>query len=76
MGKGVCVCAHTPDRDYVPEDSYHTCLPLRPDLCLSGQRCIYRDSCPSHSVFLAINNKTLKIRNTKLTFLGFFIGKM
>ena len=51
-GKGqcvyVCVCVHTPDQDYVPGGSYHTCLPLHPDLCLSGRHCTHRDSCPSH----------------------------
>lgn len=49
---GVYLCVHTPDQDYVPKDSYRTCLPLRLDLCLSGQRCTHRDSYPSHSVCL------------------------
>lgn len=48
----MCVFVHTPDQDYVPGDSYRTCLRLRLDLCLSGQHCTHRDSCPSHSVCL------------------------
>lgn len=46
-------CVHTPDQDYVPEGSCHTCLPLRPDLSLSGQHCTHRGSCPSHSIYLS-----------------------
>lgn len=56
-GSGVDVggrtCVHTPDQDYVPEDSCRTCLLLRPDLCPSGPRCTRGDSCPSHSVSLS-----------------------
>lgn len=53
MGNGsVYVCVHTPDQDYVPAGSCRTCLLLRPGLCLSGQHCTRRDSCPSHSVCL------------------------
>lgn len=57
MGKDVCACVHTPDQDYAPEGSCRTCLPLRPDLCLFGQRCTHRGSCPSHSLFLANQRK-------------------
>lgn len=46
------VCVHTPDQDYAPEGSCHTCLPLRPNRCPSDPRCTHKGSCLSRSVFL------------------------
>lgn len=51
-GAGENVGHHTPDRDYAPGGSCHTCRPLHPGLCPSGRRCTRRGSCLSRSEYL------------------------
>lgn len=73
MGNGG---VHAPDRDYVQEDSCHTCLLHHRGLCLFGQHCIHRDSCPSHSLCLENNEKHINIKVKYIIFITIWIGIM
>lgn len=56
-GLSVCIWVNTPDQDYVPVGSCHTCLPHHPDLSLSGRHCTHTGSCPSRSKCLRNERK-------------------